>query len=614
MKRLITHFRLVSLSIFLTVVLAACGGEKRVHRFHLRYDADGLITSSLISDNTPLATGERYQPGQKLLSTSWGQDAPYNSLLPRRAEEAMPVGCVNTALGQVMSYYADSISTKGKRKGTLNQQIAWADFDQAINWKLLSSPSKVSDLEIGTLFRNLVIANQTTLRTSANGGSSTSVASALKSMVLHLGFSNSITSETKLAEEINTELERRLMMEINHKRPILLSTSGTLNHLLVIDGYKIENNEVLFHLNLGWEGLYDGFYSLNKAFEIHQQFTRDEQVYTTTLSADEYTFYYNIQPCTDQCFSNREISDTSTDHLISGKFHHPLDEDIYGPFSASQSIQILKDNLNRAPYYISILDRGLQPVIENINNFDFSSEDAFYVRLSPKSIFTTSYYPATTAYQLSILKQPQDSNSIVDDTIFTFRLSHTAVNLSNESIIRIQSAPYLPEGISFQIDDQGNDTGAVLIENNLIKIDRSKFAKDYIGSLKVNALRDGKIISSQDLNLANLASGLQLEKEQKMTGELTPNGTHSFKTVLKGHCAISGDRGFSNQGFYLSTDLHSPTDNTIQSFFEPGIYEIKASLSNGLSSYTYAPDKTEFIVRISCDDEVRDLAELKSLL
>tara|TARA_R110000868_G_scaffold313440_3_gene574435 strand:+ start:119 stop:1963 length:1845 start_codon:yes stop_codon:yes gene_type:complete len=614
MKQFFTQFRLVSLSIFLTAVLTSCGSEKSTHRFHLRYDSKGLITSSVISDTTPLAAGGEYIAGQKLLSTSWGQDAPFNNLLPTIGNESVPVGCVNTALGQVMHYYSNSISTQGKRKGLIQQQIAWADFDQAINWKLLNSQSKVSEIEMGNFFRNLVIANNTKLGTSANGGSATDVTTTLKTMILHLGFANTIMSETKAAEAINPDFERILKSEIDHMRPVLLSTSGTLNHLIVIDGYKIEDDEILFHLNLGWEGQYDGFYSLNKAFEIHQQFIKDEQVFTTTLSADEYTFYYGIKPCTENCFSNRENGDNLTDHLISGSFDHSLDEDIFGPFPASLSIQIIKDNLNRAPYYISVLDRGFQPVIENIYNFNFDSEDIFYLRVSPKSAFTNSYYPITTSYQFSIQKQPHESEGLLKSTDFSFNLSHSAINLSNEQTIRVQVSPYLPENISFQLEAQEVEMTALSIETNLIHIDANKIAKDFIGKLKVNAIRDGSVISSQSVNLAYLSPGLQLEKEQRMNGELTPKSTQSFRTILKGNCSISGDRGFSNQGFYLSTDSVTATDEKIHSFFEPGIYEIKASLSNGLSSYTFNPENAAFSLSISCDDEVRDLEELKSLL
>lgn len=614
MRSNFTHFRLLSLSILLTVVLSSCGQSKPTNSFYLSYDSNGLITSALVADQTPINQADSYQPGQKLLATSWGQDAPYNSQLPLIGSESTPVGCVNTALAQLMSFHKNTVSTKGKIKGALNEQVAWADFDQSINWDLIEGgDGKLRALELGTLFRNLVIANKTTIRTSSQGGSGTTVFNALRTMTLNLGFANSIQSISKQATETNLELTQKLVEEINAKRPVLLSTTGTLNHLLIIDGYKIQDDEYLFHLNLGWEGQHDGFYSLDRVFEVHQEFTRDNQRYRRTLTAEEFEFIFNIMPCRVNCFSTLEENDSITDQSISGNFDNYLDEDLFGPFPASTNFEVIKNSIARAPYYITILDKGLQPVTENISSFRFSTEDSFYIRVSSKSAFTTSYYPASSSYSLAISAElaPSMKSQLPQD--FSFNLSHSAVNITSDQAVRIQAFPYLPDDIRFEIIGTDMPLDSLKLRNNLIEINAEKVSSNFIGKVRVRALNNDQLVDEREFTLVNLRDGIQLEKDQILSGILSKEKPTSFKTVLKGNCKISGDRGFSNQGFYLSTDINEPSDNAFSSSYPAGIYSIHASLSNGLSSYSFSEENSRFTISVICDDEVAELDELRSL-
>jgi hypothetical protein len=81
----------------------------------------------------------------------------------------------------------------------------------------------------------------------------------------------------------NPDFFNTIRNEIDNLRPVMLSMPG---HMTVADGYASDNAGNRIHLNLGWGGYCDDYYTLDK---------------TTIIGSGSYppdhTIYYNIRPC-----------------------------------------------------------------------------------------------------------------------------------------------------------------------------------------------------------------------------------------------------------------------------------------------------------------------------
>lgn len=79
-------------------------------------------------------------------------------------------------------------------------------------------------------------------------------------MVDYFGFSSTAKNVMRF-NYTNEAWEKLIYEEVANKRPVLYSGfSDTGGHEFVIDGY---DNMGLFHVNWGWSGAYDGYYSLS---------------------------------------------------------------------------------------------------------------------------------------------------------------------------------------------------------------------------------------------------------------------------------------------------------------------------------------------------------------
>lgn len=100
------------------------------------------------------------------------------------------------------------------------------------------------------------------------------------------------------------------------------------------------------------------------------------------------------------------------------------------------------------------------------------------------------------------------------------------------------------------------------------------------------------------------------------------NAIYEHSAILDGACAITGDRGYSNQAFYttvLNTEgaqVLGWSDEPLQATFEAGLYILAASLDNPETAYLYPyePGVHEgYVVRVSCphaDDSLEKVAGL----
>lgn len=205
-----------------------------------------------------------------LCKCNWGQGEPYNTLCPKIGSEPCPVGCVATAMAQIMYHfewpkvgigsnrYASGISGVGVISSNFSaHQYDWASMFNTTSENLASEEAAAAVAQISY---DCGIA---TRMTYAIGGSGTNDDLAMAAMSANFGYkASTLHIEYRECYATQEEWNQRVKDELNANRPVLYggysATGG--GHEFIIDGYDTND---YFHVNWGWDGTSNGYYLIS---------------------------------------------------------------------------------------------------------------------------------------------------------------------------------------------------------------------------------------------------------------------------------------------------------------------------------------------------------------
>lgn len=263
-----------------------------------------------------------------LLSTQWGQDAPYNNLCPTdpvHGEQSV-TGCTATALAQILNYHkypnqgsgtvTYTTSTHGM---SISEDLSTFTFDWANMADNYSSGSTTvaQQTAVAQLMYACGVACEMDYCTLGSGSS------ALPNILeTNFGIDKACTAHEREYFTTN-EWNEIVMTELNAHRPVLYSGSSLYGgHAFVCDGYNAEN---LYHINWGWYGHYDGYFDL-----ITLDAARSGAPNASTDYADSYSMgqriLVGIQPnkenanVTDELFLGGQLTVSATEVTRSDQF------------------------------------------------------------------------------------------------------------------------------------------------------------------------------------------------------------------------------------------------------------------------------------------------------
>jgi hypothetical protein len=241
-----------------------------------------------------------------LLSSSWAQGGPYNNYTPAAGACAHTVtGCTATAMAQLMRYW------EWPPSGIGSNAYAWDDdgspssppvtlsavFEHPYDWGSMpdsltsSSPSAQIDA-VARLCSDAGVAVDMDYGCSASGGSDTLAAMfALPNYFRYQVSSGRYSRADHTTEEFFGRIQEEL--DASPRRPLLFVVWSigvpAAGHTLIIDGYQVnELNEV--HLNFGWGGSYQGWYTIDEDWTA-----------AYTWDAENQWVYPGIQPLPPSC-------------------------------------------------------------------------------------------------------------------------------------------------------------------------------------------------------------------------------------------------------------------------------------------------------------------------
>jgi hypothetical protein len=185
--------------------------------------------------------------------------------------------------------------------------------------------------------------------------------------------------------------------------------------------------------------------------------------------------------------------------------------------------------------------------------------------------------------------------------------------IAGEKTLRIEA--YDPEGDDVTLT-AASACGGVKTElsNNLLTLTPQEM--DIFCQVRIEAKsQDGTAVKT--FNVLCLSEMIYLGTGYDIGGEFSgQNEVDEFRAYLGGDITISGDRGYSNQAFYIwvkDSDGHTviePDNSPISGTLTPGVYTICASLTSGLYYYPYDKNTSGYILSVAADDLTYTISDL----
>ena len=378
---------------------------------------------------TSVAGGRVYP----LLQTQWGQDTPYNDLCPTVSGEKSATGCVATAMGQIMHYYqwpnqtSKAIPAYTTRYGTYMPEIGITD----INWNNITpNYSKNSfDAEkqaISTLMLLCGCATKTNYRKDAGVSNEDDAKNAF---VEYFGYDNSI-SKVEHANYRDDAWNQMIYDEVSNGRPVLYSGGEIISgrfgrgHAFVVDGY--DGNDY-FHVNFGWNGLYNGYFLLTaigiptatfndrqKALiGIKGQCSVEHKYAYAELAGNTLTFYYDNNR---EGRSGKVFPDMAAHEWTSSDYTRSIKHVKFAPsFSEYKYVTDMNSMFEEMSYIVTV--EGLETV-SSIYNPDISYMFLSCTNLTsvslPNGITTIGYGAFNQCSKLKTIRIPSSVTEIED--------------------------------------------------------------------------------------------------------------------------------------------------------------------------------------------------------
>ncbi|MBN2789593.1 MAG: C10 family peptidase [Candidatus Delongbacteria bacterium] len=308
-----------------------------------------------------------------LLSTTWNQSPIYNDYCPLDGGSLSVVGCVATAMSQIMKYHSYPLHGNGEHSyNELGQDLYVNYFFSTYNWdempnSLSSSSTPVQKHEVAQISYHAGVSVEMMYGADGSGAYSTDVPYALKTYFKYnagVGYYdrssfNSVQWHTLILENLDNAL------------PVYYSGQGPDGgHAFVCDGYQATD---YFHFNWGWGGSSDGYYYLDNlnpgglTFNDWQAVVKDIRPGTVDLVVDPFI--------EDFVSSENEIVINLNDYFTSisgGTIDYSIDD--------SSNIVGLTHSITDSILTLTKVGNGLSKIVVVGTNKSDGIFDDFYVR------------------------------------------------------------------------------------------------------------------------------------------------------------------------------------------------------------------------------------------
>ncbi|MGN0213297.1 MAG: C10 family peptidase [Muribaculaceae bacterium] len=227
-------------------------------------NGDMLVSSTNVLTST--GSNESRVSVSAMCKTKWDQGTYYNNECPEIDGKKTYVGCVATALGQVMKYHnwpetgADTYSYTDYSSGsTISVDFSQGNYDWDNMPEQLNSSS--TEAEVNAVAHLLFHCGAMVNMSYSTSGSSAYMTNIVSTLRRYMNYSKSVSYRDR-SYFTDKQWEEIIYNEIVNNRPVCYSGGTIVNrHAFICDGYNADDNT--FHFNWGWSGNGDGYFKLN---------------------------------------------------------------------------------------------------------------------------------------------------------------------------------------------------------------------------------------------------------------------------------------------------------------------------------------------------------------
>ncbi len=241
-----------------------------------------------------------------MLTTRWGQDSPYNDQCVFNGV-AYPTGCGATAMAQLMYYWA-KIGKDGKTfrcgstgmkpyiTSTNSFQVDSIPPLDSFDWDNMTDGEPTTTKGKQAVAQLMRYCGQSLSMDYSSSGSASYTDAINYALPNKFGYSWNL--QYLRANDLPSEEWDSLIYDnIAKGLPVFMGGQGTGGHGFLCDGYDSQLDK--YHFNWGWDGRYDGFYSMS------------------ALTPNRYNFSYNKTATIDILpFGNRAYAILSPDSTV----------------------------------------------------------------------------------------------------------------------------------------------------------------------------------------------------------------------------------------------------------------------------------------------------------
>lgn len=235
---------------------------------------------------SPLSSSVPIEDMAPMLRSTWNQGDPYNQLCPTINGRKPPCGCVATAFAQILNYHRYPASGRGAHSYSWRGTTLSADFNHAYRWDQMlpdydgAAATAEQKTAVARLMYDLGVAFEMDYNLLGSGAYATDALTVLPD---HFQYSSDIRAIEHHEVARDDDWFNIARQQLDNGLPVAFSIyTEDSGHEVVIDGYRISQGATSFHINLGWGGTYDGYFSLNNILDFNKN--------------EWQIFVYNIHP------------------------------------------------------------------------------------------------------------------------------------------------------------------------------------------------------------------------------------------------------------------------------------------------------------------------------
>lgn len=559
------------------------------------------------------------------IDSQWNQDGLYNIYMPKVNGQNTLVGCVNVALGQIMRHHQYPQYGKGAVNTSWNGDVLQAITNRKYNWQNMPSKLDINAKEheideVAMLLYDLAIANKTEFGINGSGASF-----FVQALYENFGYSTNILKINASDKNIFFDTIKN---EINSNRPMFLTipavSSGGVGHAVVVDGFNDDAMLGKFiHVNFGWGGSYDGYMNIDTSSSIEG----------LNLTSNSMNLYYNIKPCTlenNDCYDDQntlEDGDFISNNTITGKIDFSGDEDIFEIYLDDTTEFIASSpEFSNFPFFINLYD--LDSILLDSFNQSKSltlTKGKYKIIVSMTNHQNGTFYQYNQAYQnsyninISTNYLSNEEIAIIDNESkkapFIFDNRDFVVLKTNETKKLLINGASLTDSTTFFGVAQNSNILDVIKDDNIFTLSGKS---EGITKLTIKAFANSKE-THKDITVLVVDDGLTIGNNGIIVDKFldtNPQKIFDYQVLLDGTCTIDGDRGFSNNAFYMKIDnsIYNTYQNSdINGNFIKGIYTLNVSLYSSSGYYTI-DNSPDFTININCSNITNNIEYLANAL